>query len=234
MIPQSYIDDVLRRASIVDVIDARVRLKKTGKNYVACCPFHDEKSPSFTVTESEGLYYCFGCQAGGNAIGFLMQYERLDFKDAAIILGRSVGLDDPSQDAKPKDSLEARTGRYQRLQRQILDDRLLIEIVKAARLRGEQIDPMEAPAIAEAIKRLKQAQEDIKAYADAERHLRMVGLEQQRRHEIMVVACSELQENREQYSPLEWIPRRVPRIEPETLAAAYGRINKIENMQGNL
>lgn len=234
MIPQSYIDDVLRRVNIIEVIDARVRLKKTGKNYVACCPFHDEKSPSFTVTESKGLYWCFGCGAGGNAIGFLMQYERMDFKDAAIILGRSVGLDDPSRDAKPKYSIEARTGRYRQLRKQMRDDQLLIEIVKAARLRGEQIDPKEAPAIAEAIKRLKQTQEDIKAYADVERHLRMVGLEQQRRHEIMTVVCSELQENREQYSPLEWIPRRVPRIETERLAAAYSRINKIENMKGNL
>ena len=77
-IPQSFIDDLLDRADIVEVVDRRVKLKKTGKNYSARCPFHDEKTPSFSVNPDKQFYYCFGCGAGGNALGFLMDYENLD------------------------------------------------------------------------------------------------------------------------------------------------------------
>ena len=76
LIPQSFIDDLLARVDIVDVIDRRVRLKKSGRNYMACCPFHEEKTPSFSVSQEKQFYHCFGCGAGGNAIGFLMAYER--------------------------------------------------------------------------------------------------------------------------------------------------------------
>ncbi len=69
-IPQSFIDDLLVRTDIVELIDSRVRLKKAGKNYQACCPFHNEKSPSFTVSQEKQFYHCFGCGAHGNAIGF--------------------------------------------------------------------------------------------------------------------------------------------------------------------
>ena len=81
-IPQPFIDDLLERIDIVDVIDARVTLRKTGKNYSALCPFHDEKSPSFSVSPEKQFYYCFGCGAGGNAIGFLMEFERMEFPAA--------------------------------------------------------------------------------------------------------------------------------------------------------
>ena len=77
LIPQSFIDEVLDRTDIVDIISSRVQLKKAGKNYSACCPFHEEKTPSFTVTQEKQFYHCFGCGASGNAIGFLMEYERL-------------------------------------------------------------------------------------------------------------------------------------------------------------
>ena len=73
-IPQTFIDDLLNRIDIVDVVDHRVKLKKSGKNYSACCPFHEEKTPSFTVSPDKQFYYCFGCGATGNAIGFLMEY----------------------------------------------------------------------------------------------------------------------------------------------------------------
>ena len=75
LIPQSFIDEVLDRTDIVDIISSRVQLKKAGKNYSACCPFHEEKTPSFTVTQEKQFYHCFGCGASGNAIGFLMEYE---------------------------------------------------------------------------------------------------------------------------------------------------------------
>ena len=77
-LPQAFIDQVLDRTDIVDVVDRRVKLKKTGKNYSACCPFHQEKTPSFSVNPEKQFYYCFGCGAGGNALGFLMDYERME------------------------------------------------------------------------------------------------------------------------------------------------------------
>ncbi|MDP5053795.1 MAG: DNA primase, partial [Congregibacter sp.] len=92
-IPQSFIDDLLDRVDIVDVIDRRVILKKTGKNYSARCPFHDEKSPSFSVNPEKQFYYCFGCGAGGNALGFIMDYENIDFPQAVENLAGNVGLE---------------------------------------------------------------------------------------------------------------------------------------------
>ncbi|MDH5766791.1 MAG: CHC2 zinc finger domain-containing protein, partial [Gammaproteobacteria bacterium] len=81
-IPQHFIDELLNQVDIVDVIDSRVALKKRGKEYIACCPFHNEKTPSFTVSQNKQFFHCFGCQQHGNAIGFIMEYERLDFVDA--------------------------------------------------------------------------------------------------------------------------------------------------------
>ncbi|KAA1192022.1 DNA primase [Pseudohalioglobus sediminis] len=92
-IPQTFIDDLLDRVDIVDVIDRRVKLKKTGKNYSARCPFHDEKTPSFSVSPDKQFYYCFGCGAGGNALGFLMDYENLEFPQAVENLASTVGLE---------------------------------------------------------------------------------------------------------------------------------------------
>ncbi|MDZ4299235.1 MAG: DNA primase [Moraxellaceae bacterium] len=94
-IPQSFIDDVLLRTDIVDVIDARVKLKRAGKNYSACCPFHQEKTPSFTVNREKQFYYCFGCGASGNALSFLLEHDRLDFIDGLKQLASNVGLSLP-------------------------------------------------------------------------------------------------------------------------------------------
>ena len=105
-IPESFIDDVLLRTDIVDLIDSRVKLKKAGKNYSACCPFHREKSPSFTVSREKQFYYCFGCGASGNAVSFLMDYERKGFLDALNELAGRVGLDVPDTrdpDAAPRE-----------------------------------------------------------------------------------------------------------------------------------
>ena len=76
-IPQDFINELLARTDIVDIIDAYVPLKKTGKNHKACCPFHDEKTPSFSVNQDKQFYYCFGCTASGTVITFLMEYLHL-------------------------------------------------------------------------------------------------------------------------------------------------------------
>lgn len=92
MIPETFIQELLARVDIVDVVERYVRLKKSGQNYVACCPFHSEKTPSFTVSPSKQFYHCFGCGAHGTAIGFLMQYQGLGFVEAVEALAQSVGL----------------------------------------------------------------------------------------------------------------------------------------------
>jgi len=96
-IPQSFIDDLLDRLDIVEVIDRRVPLKKSGRNYMACCPFHDEKTPSFSVNQEKQFYHCFGCGAAGNSIGFLMDYERQDFPQAVESLADAAGLEVPRE-----------------------------------------------------------------------------------------------------------------------------------------
>jgi DNA primase len=101
-IPQHFIDELLSRLDIVDVINRRVALKKTGKNYSARCPFHDEKTPSFSVNPDKQFYYCFGCGAGGNAIGFIMDYDRQDFPGAVENLANHAGLDVPREELNPQ------------------------------------------------------------------------------------------------------------------------------------
>ncbi len=91
-IPREFIDDLLARADVVDVINARVPLKKKGREYGACCPFHNEKTPSFTVSPSKQFYHCFGCGVHGSAITFLMEYEHLDFVEAIESLADSMGI----------------------------------------------------------------------------------------------------------------------------------------------
>ena len=97
MIPRQFIDDLLARADIVEVIDSRVPLKKAGKNYQACCPFHTEKSPSFSVSQDKQFYHCFGCGEHGNAISFLMEFERLEFPDAVEELASHYNMDVPRE-----------------------------------------------------------------------------------------------------------------------------------------
>ena len=95
-IPREFIDQLLGRVDIVDYIDTRLTLrKKTGSNFFACCPFHNEKSPSFSVSQAKQFYYCFGCGAHGNVIDFLMQYDRLSFPEAIETLAKQVGLEVP-------------------------------------------------------------------------------------------------------------------------------------------
>lgn len=101
-IPRTFIDDLLARTDIVDVVHERVKLKKAGRDYQACCPFHHEKTPSFTVSQQKQFYHCFGCGAHGNAITFLMEYERLEFTEAIEELANIHGLEVPREQVKER------------------------------------------------------------------------------------------------------------------------------------
>ena len=96
-IPKQFIDELISRTDIVDLIGTRIQLKKAGREYKACCPFHDEKTPSFTVSQAKQFYHCFGCNAHGTALGFLMEYDRLEFVEAVETLAASMGMDVPHE-----------------------------------------------------------------------------------------------------------------------------------------
>ena len=97
MIPSSFIHDLLNRVDIVNVVDRHVPLKKAGANYSACCPFHNEKTPSFTVSPTKQFFHCFGCGAHGSSINFLMDYSGMSFVEAVTDLAASVGMQVPAQ-----------------------------------------------------------------------------------------------------------------------------------------
>jgi DNA primase len=96
-IPQTFIDELIARADIVEIVGSRVPLKKAGREYKACCPFHDEKTPSFWVSPDKQFYHCFGCGAHGTALGFLMQYEQLPFPEAVEEMAGRLGLEVPRE-----------------------------------------------------------------------------------------------------------------------------------------
>lgn len=96
-IPESFIQELLNRVDVVEVVDASVPLKKAGSNYHACCPFHNEKTPSFTVSPTKQFYHCFGCGAHGTALGFLMEYQGLGFVEAVHELAKRVGMTVPQE-----------------------------------------------------------------------------------------------------------------------------------------
>ena len=98
LIPRDFILDLIARASILDVISKRVKMKKKGNNYFGCCPFHDEKTASFSLNEKKQIYYCFGCGASGSVVNFLMQYERLSFPEAIEELASMQGIQVPYTD----------------------------------------------------------------------------------------------------------------------------------------
>lgn len=141
-IPQSFIDDLLQRADIVDYINARVPLKKKGKNYGACCPFHDEKTPSFSVSREKQFYYCFGCQAGGNVIGFAMDYEGLAFPEAIERVAAENGIEVPREKGEDGKRSKLRNSIYDILKE---SDRFFREQLKSSSeaidyLKGRGID----------------------------------------------------------------------------------------------
>jgi DNA primase len=117
MIPDSFKQELLHRVDIVDVIERHVPLKKGGANYSACCPFHSEKSPSFTVSPTKQFYHCFGCGAHGNAVSFLMEYSGLGYVDAIKDLADSAGMKLPDPDPRFKKAQEPDTDLYELMQR---------------------------------------------------------------------------------------------------------------------
>ncbi|NKB46821.1 MAG: DNA primase [Legionellales bacterium] len=149
-IPSEFIQDLLNRIDIVEVIDHRVPLKKAGKNFVACCPFHDEKTPSFSVSAQKQMYYCFGCGQGGDAIKFLIEYDGVNFVEAIEDLARQAGVDVPRQQQQAKKAVTQvveEIDLYQLLTRvahhfqaqfkQAADARLAIDYLKQRGITGE-------------------------------------------------------------------------------------------------
>ncbi len=148
-IPQAFIDDLLSRVDIVDVISRRVSLKKTGRNYTARCPFHEEKTPSFSVNPDKQFYYCFGCGAAGNAVGFIMDYDRQDFPSAIDSLAHSAGLEVPREELSPQqalrqqrrktiyDTMEQLADHYQRELRQHPQAQRAVDYLKKRGLSGQ-------------------------------------------------------------------------------------------------
>ena len=119
IIPKDFIEQLLARTDIVQVINQRVPLKKAGKNYVACCPFHQEKTPSFNVSPTKQFYHCFGCGASGDAIRFLQEYEGLSFTDAVEVLAQQAGLSVPYRklSSQQRQQQEKQTTLYEVLSR---------------------------------------------------------------------------------------------------------------------
>ena len=113
LIPQHFIDELLARTDIVDIVDAYVPLKKAGKNHQACCPFHDEKTPSFTVSQQKQFYHCFGCGANGTAISFLMEYLHMGFVEAIEDLASRAGMEIPREAAQASQSNNKTTELYE-------------------------------------------------------------------------------------------------------------------------
>ncbi len=112
LIPDSFIDELLARVDIVDVIERRVPLKKAGREWTACCPFHNERSPSFYVSPAKQFFHCFGCGVHGSAIKFLMDYDRLEFPDAVEELAQTVGLKVPREGGREAAPREDKTDLY--------------------------------------------------------------------------------------------------------------------------
>ena len=144
MIPESFIQELLNRTDVVDVIDKRVTLKKAGANYLACCPFHEEKTPSFTVSPSKQFYHCFGCGEHGSAISFLIEYEGLTFIEAINELANSIGLKVPNELPQKKE----KSNEYSNLeevikianiyyQKQLRESSKAINYLKSRGLTGE-------------------------------------------------------------------------------------------------
>ncbi|NNC23382.1 DNA primase [Salinisphaera sp. USBA-960] len=114
-IPQTFIDNLLERADITDIVGRRLDLKRAGNEFTARCPFHDEKTPSFTVVPSKQFYHCFGCGAHGTAIGFVMEYERLEFPDAIEVLAAEHGMEVPRDGDASADTGASRQPLYDTL-----------------------------------------------------------------------------------------------------------------------
>ena len=141
LIPQDFIDDLVARADVVEVIGRRIQLKKAGREFKACCPFHDEKTASFTVSPNKGFYHCFGCGAHGTAIGFLMEFDHMSFVEAIESLASSMGVDVPRDEsdkpARRYDELFAIMEQVEKFWQQGLrDNPAAVDYVKNRRIDG--------------------------------------------------------------------------------------------------
>ena len=141
-IPQSFIDDLIARADIVEIVGNRVSLTKAGREYKAVCPFHAEKTPSFTVSPTKGFYHCFGCGAHGTALGFLMQYDNLEFLDAVEALADICSVEVPktttAEERTPTHDLFELLGHADALYRQALrDSQTAIDYLKGRGIDGQ-------------------------------------------------------------------------------------------------
>lgn len=214
MIPQSFIDELLHRADIVEVIDSRHRLRKTGKNYSACCPFHDEKSPSFTVAPHKQMFYCFGCGASGNAIGFIMDYDRLEFREAVAQLARLCGLEMP--DDKEYNVSEAERGReYTKLRNKAMDHKIMASIAESM---GEiQIAADNNKQLEITMRKIK------KDFADFELARERARLHQMRIDELMVIQSQSVQ-----------LPPRIRREPENRIALAKARVAHVDKKLAEL
>ena len=115
-IPKTFIDDLIARADVVEVVGRRITLKKAGREYKACCPFHNEKTPSFQINPQKGFYHCFGCGAHGDALRFIMDYEHLDFVSAIEVLASEMGLSVPREQLSPQQQAKETQQRAEQLQ----------------------------------------------------------------------------------------------------------------------
>ncbi|MGF1686344.1 DNA primase [Photobacterium japonica] len=149
-IPRTFIDDLIARHDIVDIVDARVKLKKKGKNFGACCPFHNEKTPSFSVSQEKQFYHCFGCGAHGNVLDFVMEFDRLEFVEAIDELASQVGLEVPREEgsgggqpiARSKEKLGmyemmGQIGQFYQSQLRTQEGSVAIDYLKGRGLSGE-------------------------------------------------------------------------------------------------
>jgi DNA primase len=141
LIPQQFVVDLIDRADIVEVIGQRIQLKKAGREFKAVCPFHDEKSASFTVSPTKGFYHCFGCGAHGTALGFLMEYDHMDFVEAVESLAHSMGMEVPREEnqrpARRYDDLFDLMQSVERhFQTQLKDDAAAVEYLKNRGIDG--------------------------------------------------------------------------------------------------
>jgi DNA primase len=141
-IPQDFIDDLVARADIIEVVGRRVQLKKAGREFKACCPFHEEKTPSFTVSPGKGFYHCFGCGAHGTAVGFLMDFEHMSFVDAIESLASTMGVDVPRDEndspARRYDELFSLTESVEKYwQSQLRENPIAVDYLKQRGIDGE-------------------------------------------------------------------------------------------------
>jgi DNA primase len=143
-IPQSFIDDLIQRADIAEIVGTRVKLKKAGREYKACCPFHSEKTPSFTVSPQKGFYHCFGCGAHGTVVGFLMEYDRLEFVEAVEELAQQLGLEVPRDESTERQApvapvFDTLTDAARLFRQALKEHQAAVDYLKSRGLDGETV-----------------------------------------------------------------------------------------------